>query len=62
MSDLLTSTQAGPIIDKSARTVSRLAETGELSFSMKLPGPNGAYLFSQADLDAFLAKPDTEPA
>lgn len=57
MSDaLLTSVQVGAQLDKSGRTIQRLADAGELPYAQKLPGPNGAYLFRQADVDAFAAK------
>lgn len=42
---LLTSPQAGAILGKSARTVQRMADAGDLPFVQKLDGPNGAYLF-----------------
>lgn len=46
--DLLTTTEAGVILGKSARTVQRMAESGELPYARKLPGPNGAYLFARS--------------
>jgi hypothetical protein len=52
--DLLTSTQAGALLGKSARTVIRLAEANRLPIAQKLPGPNGAYLFRRADVEALL--------
>lgn len=60
--DLLTSTQAGAILGRSARTVQRLAESGALTPAQKLPGPNGAYLFRRADVEALLAPEPTEAA
>ena len=42
---LLTSPQAGRILGKSARTVVRMADSGDLPYVQKLAGPNGAYLF-----------------
>lgn len=51
---LLTSTQAGAVIGKSARTVQRLADAGLLPIAHKLPGPNGAYLFRRGDVDAYV--------
>lgn len=53
--DLLNSTQVGHLVDKSPRTVVRLAEAGELVYAQKLPGPNGAYLFRRSDVAAYLA-------
>lgn len=46
MNKLLTSTEAGRILGCSARTVQRMADAGTLPCVQKLPGPNGAYLFS----------------
>lgn len=57
--ELLTSTQAGARLGKSARTIQRMADAGELPVAQKLPGPNGAYLFRPADIDALR---DDEPA
>lgn len=42
---MLTSAQAGQLLGKSAKTVIRMAERGDLQVAQKLPGPNGAYLF-----------------
>lgn len=53
--ELLTSSQAGGIINRSYRTVIRLAETGELPVAAKLPGPNGAYLFKRGDVERLAA-------
>lgn len=50
--DLLTSPQAGVILGKSGRTVSRMADSGDLAYAQKLPGPNGAYLFKRAVVEA----------
>lgn len=50
--DLIAATEAGAILGKSARTVSRLAEAGQLPVVQKLPGPNGAYLFRRRDVEA----------
>lgn len=41
------------MIGKSPRTVQRLAEAGLIRHAMKLPGPNGAYLFLREDVDRF---------
>jgi len=43
--ELLTTPQAGAILGKSARTIQRMADAGDLPYVAKLPGPNGAYLF-----------------
>lgn len=50
---LLTSPQAGLILGKSSRTVQRMADRGELPVAQKLPGPNGAYLYWRADIEAY---------
>ena len=50
--DLLTSFEAGLILKKSARTVQRMVPAGELIPALKLPGPNGAYLFKRSDIEA----------
>lgn len=54
--ELLTSTQAGALINKSGRTITRLVERGALPVAHQLPGPNGAMLFRRADVLA-LAEP-----
>ncbi len=53
MSDdhLLTSPQVAHRLGKSIRTVHRLAESGDLVPVQKLPGPNGAYLFRESDVE-----------
>jgi excisionase family DNA binding protein len=59
--ELLTTTEAGQILRKSARTVQRMADAGDLVVAQKLPGPNGAYLFRRSDVEALL-EPDPEQA
>lgn len=54
--DLLTSSQVGDILGKSARTVSRLAQTGELPHAARMAAGNGIYLFRRSDVDAYAAK------
>jgi len=53
--ELLTSTQAGTLLVKSARTVQRMADAGSLPVAQKLPGPNGAYLFRRKDIERLAA-------
>lgn len=60
--DLLTSSQAGLILGKSARTVVRLAQAGGLPVAQRLPGPNGALLFRRDDVEALLPTENTEVA
>ena len=54
--DLLTATQVGVIVDRSSRTVIRMAEAGDIAVATKLPGPNGAHLFRRADAEKLAAK------
>lgn len=49
--ELLTSAQAGVILGKSARTVQRMVDAGEITAAQKLPGPNGAYLFAPTEVE-----------
>lgn len=53
--DLLTSTEVGRILGCSGRTIQRRADAGQIPIARQLPGPNGAYLFRRADIEA-LAK------
>lgn len=55
LDDLITATEAGRLLDKSARTVSRLAEAGQLPFVQKLAGPRGAYLFRRTEIEKLAA-------
>lgn len=52
--ELLTSTQAGVLLGKSGRTVTRMTDAGLLTPATKLPGPNGAYLYRRSDVLALL--------
>jgi hypothetical protein len=56
MSTLLTSGQAGQLLGKSARTVVRMAERGELEVAQKLPGDNGARLFELEEVQRLAAE------
>jgi hypothetical protein len=47
---LLTSPQVGYLLGKSARTIQRMADRGELKVFAKLSASNGAYLFRPEDL------------
>lgn len=49
--ELLTSAQAGVILGKSARTVQRMVDAGEIAAAQKLPGTNGAYLFAPTEVE-----------
>jgi hypothetical protein len=54
--ELLTSAQAGVILGKSARTVQRMVDAGEITAAQKLPGPNGAYLFAPTEVERVRAE------
>ena len=51
--ELLTAVQAGQILGKSSSTVRRMAESGDLDFVQKLPGPNGAFLFRRSVIEQY---------
>lgn len=55
MSKILTA-EAAKILGVSVRTVHRQAESGELPFEMKLPGPRGAYVFDEDAIRALVTK------
>jgi excisionase family DNA binding protein len=60
---LITAAAAALILGVSSSTVRRLAESGDLPFVQKLPGPNGAYLFDEAVVRQHLADhAETAPA
>lgn len=52
--ELLTSPQVAARLGRSARTVHRLVESKQLTPVQKLDGPNGAFLFDPADVEAYL--------
>lgn len=54
--ELLTAVQVGSMINRSGRTVIRMAEAGDIPVAAKLPATNGAYLFRRADAEALAAK------
>jgi hypothetical protein len=54
--ELLTTTQVGTLVERSGRTVIRMAEAGDIPVATKLPGPNGAHLFRRADAESLAAK------
>lgn len=52
--ELLSSPQVAAILGKSARTIHRLVESGDLVPAFKAPGgPNGAYLFAPDAVEAY---------
>ena len=54
--ELLTATQVGAMINRSSRTVIRIAEAGDIPIATKLPGPNGAHLFRRDDAEKLVAR------
>lgn len=48
---MLTSFQVAVRLKCSTRTVHRMAANGELEPAQKLPGPNGAFLFAESDVE-----------
>ena len=50
---LLTVMQVAIRLGKSPSTIRRLSDSGELPPAQKLPGPNGAILFREADVSAY---------
>lgn len=60
--DLLTTSEAGLILNKSGRTVQRLVNAGLIPVAHTLPGDNGAKLLRRTDVLAFAAKRAAERA
>jgi hypothetical protein len=56
---LLTTAQVGLLLNKSHRTVHRMAEDGRLAYEVKLPTRNGAYLFRESVVRAAAATAET---
>ena len=54
--ELITSSQAAVILGKSARTVARLAQLGDLPVAAQLAAGNGVYLFRRADVEKIAAE------
>jgi hypothetical protein len=59
---LLTSPQVALRLSCSVRTVHRLVDSGDLTPAQKLPGPNGAFLFSEDDVEAMKRSREGSPA
>lgn len=57
--DLLTTFEVAELLGKRPRTVQRLAADGEIP-ATKLPGPNGAYLFTRDAVDEYAARASDE--
>ena len=56
--DLLTAAQVSEVTGRSLRSVQYAAASGALRFTRKLPGRTGTYLFTLADVDAWLDPQD----
>jgi excisionase family DNA binding protein len=50
--DVLTTHEAAQLLQKTQRTVQRMAQSGDLNPIFKAPGSTGAYLFDRADIEA----------
>lgn len=59
---LLTTEQSARRLDRSGKTIRRWAESGRLPIAQKLPGPNGALLFRETDVEALKAELSAVPA
>jgi predicted DNA-binding transcriptional regulator YafY len=53
--ELITTTEAARLLEKSPRSVQRMVAGGLLVPVRKLAGPNGAYLFNRSDIDVLVA-------
>jgi excisionase family DNA binding protein len=60
--ELLTSPQVALRLGCSTRTVHRLVTSNTLTPAHQLPGPNGAFLFDAADVEAYREQRATENA
>lgn len=60
--ELLTSPQVALRLGCSTRTVHRLVTSNDLIPAHRLPGPNGAFLFDSADVEAYCQQRDGEAA
>jgi hypothetical protein len=54
--DIITTGEAGRMIGRSARTVQRLIESGELATIGKLSGVNGHFLLDRAVVETLATK------
>ena len=55
---LLTTAEVAERLGRTARTVVRLVEAGDLTPVTKTPGIRGAYLFAERDVTRYLTKRD----
>lgn len=58
---LLTAAHVARLLDKSVRTIQRMAEDGRLPYVSKIEGDTGAYVFD-ADVIEHLARQERETA
>ncbi len=49
---LITTPEAARILFKSTRSIHRMVDAGTLKPIRQLPGPNGAFLFDRAEVEA----------
>lgn len=54
--DLIGTAEVTRILGCDKATVLRRIDAGKLVPAMKMPGPNGAYLFKRADVEALAAQ------
>lgn len=52
----LSTAEAAELLDRSIKTVSRWARTGQLPYERKLPGRTGSYLFRRDQVAAVAAR------
>lgn len=52
----MTTMEVAILLGRSARTVHRLVDAGDLAPAQKLPGPNGAYLFRRDDVERIVSE------
>jgi len=60
--DLIGSAQACEILGLDRSSLVRRVQLGRMQAALKLPGPNGAYLFLRADVEALAAERSKSPA
>lgn len=60
--ELISSPEVARMINRSPRTVHRLVENGELTPVAKLPGPNGAFVFTREQAEELVERFATEAA
>lgn len=56
--NLITTSDVRDLLGCSVRTVHRLVASGDLAPALKLPGPNGAFLFDPEAVENYKAQRD----